>query len=67
MLALFVFQDFKGGMHKEVIGFQQFEITMDTEVIPKGGGNKKTDEKLELENLKKLVAEGKAGTLGQLI
>ncbi|ODN02177.1 Programmed cell death protein 2 [Orchesella cincta] len=55
--------DFKGGMHDELIGFQEFELVMDTEVIPKGNAKKKIDEKTQLEEYKKLVADGKAGSL----
>lgn len=54
-------------MHDQIIGFQEFEMSMDREVIPKGAaGKKKVDEKSELEEYKKLVAEGKAGTLGKI-
>lgn len=50
-----------------MIGFQEFEMVMDTEVIPKAVSKKKVDEKSELEEYKKLVAEGKAGTLGKIL
>lgn len=52
-------------MHSQLIGFQEYEIVLDTEVIPKGAAKKKVDEKNELEEYKKLAAAGQTGSLGE--
>ena len=43
--------------------FKEYEIVIDTEVIPKAKSRKKQAE--ELQEYQKLVAEGKAGSLGE--
>lgn len=55
--------DFEGSRYEGGSGFNEFELVLDTEVIPKTS-KKKVNEELELEKYKKLVAAGKAGSLG---
>ncbi len=43
--------------------FKEYELVIDTEVIPATKPDKKKKEKLQ--EYEKLVAEGKAGTLGK--